>query len=105
MGKDGVYLEDHDQDQLSLHHDDMMYQVRKIFRLKPAEKYLSLKYLQAGGHSPHYTQKKFKESSRFERLRSVQHSDDIYQNGSYLGNEYSRIIPELTLIRDVYGHI
>merc|ERR1719300_1115275 len=37
------------------------------------------------GHSTHYHHKKYKESSRFERLRSVQHSDDIYQNGSYLG--------------------
>ena len=40
-------------------------------------------------HPSHYLHKKYKESSRYDRLRAgPQHhhqSDEIYQNGSYLG--------------------
>jgi len=77
MGKEGLYLEDH-EDQVSLHRHDTE----------------EMSYNQAGQHQhshhpSHYLHKKYKESSRYDRLRAgPQHhhqSDEIYQNGSYLG--------------------
>ena len=68
MGREGLYLEDH-EDQMSLHRPDQDQD------------------LAGSQHHSHYLHKKYKESSRFDRLRSVQHSDDVYQNGSYLGNQ------------------
>ena len=63
MGKEGVYLEDH-EDQLSIHGDgeDFSY------------------------NQSQYSTKKYKESSsRFDRQTIDAHSDEVYQNGSYLG--------------------
>ena len=67
MGKEGVYLEDH-QDQLSFQGEgeDISYNQRQ------------------------YSQEKFKDSSlRFDRPTNGAHSDEVYQNGSYLGNQNS----------------
>jgi len=63
MGKEGVYLEDH-EDQLSIQGDgeDISY------------------------NQTQYSPKKFKDSSsRYDRRTAAAHSDEVYQNGSYLG--------------------
>jgi len=63
MGKEGVYLEDH-EDQLSIHGDgeDFSY------------------------NQSQYSPKKYRDSSsRFDRQTIDAHSDEVYQNGSYLG--------------------
>ena len=67
MGKEGVYLEDH-EDHLSIHGDgeDISY------------------------NQSQYSPKKYRDSSsRFDRQTIDAHSDEVYQNGSYLGKLYS----------------
>ena len=67
MGKEGVYLEDH-EDQLSIHGDgeDFSY------------------------NQSQYSTKKYRDSSsRFDRQTIDAHSDEVYQNGSYLGKLYN----------------
>merc|ERR1712154_80145 len=66
MGNGGVYLEDQ-EDQLSLHHDQE-----------------ELTYNQAGSHHHQYLHSKLKEP-RLDGRRSLHQSDEVYQNGSYLG--------------------
>ena len=63
MGKEGVYLEDH-QDHLS--GEDISY------------------------NQSQYSPKKYRDStSRFDRQTIDAHSDEVYQNGSYLGKFYN----------------
>ena len=69
MGKEGVYLEDH-EDQLSIQGDgeDISY------------------------NQTQYSPKKFKDSSsRYDRRTAAAHSDEVYQNGSYLGKRYDTL--------------
>ena len=67
MGKEGVYLEDH-EDQLSIQGDGE-----------------DISYNQA-----HYSPKKYKDTgSRYDRRTAAAHSDEVYQNGSYLGKHYA----------------
>ena len=88
MGKEGLYLEDH-EDQMSLHrgdHEDMTY--TQVSRDRVWGVLISL-CAQTGSqhHHPSHYLHKYKESSRFDRLRGGHQSDDVYQNGSYLGNQ------------------
>ena len=88
MGKEGLYLEDH-EDQMSLHrpdHEDMTY--NQVSRASSVCQNFKT-YFQTGTHQHHPSHylHKYKESSRFDRLRGAHQSDDVYQNGSYLGNQ------------------
>ena len=81
MGKEGVYLEDH-QDQLSFQGEgeDISYNQRQ------------------------YSQEKFKDSSlRFDRRTNGAHSDEVYQNGSYLGKCYDTCHKKLE-IENTFKH-
>ena len=67
MGKEGVYLEDH-EDQLPIHGngEDISYSQSQ------------------------YSPKKYKDSSsRFDRQTIDAHGDEVYQDGSYLGQLYN----------------
>ena len=67
MGREGVYLEDH-EDQLSIQGEgeDISY------------------------NQSQYSHKKFKDSSyKYDRRTAGAHSDEVYQNGSYLGKHYN----------------
>ena len=91
MGKEGLYLEDH-EDQMSLHrpdNEDMTYnQVRRDMTIV-SDIFRPFSVVQTGTHQHHPSHylHKYKESSRFDRLRGAHQSDDVYQNGSYLGNQ------------------
>lgn len=90
MGKEGLYLEDH-EDQMSLHrpdHEDMAYNQVSRDRAPVMSDVLTWFSEQTGSqHHPSHYLHKYKESSRFDRVRGAHQSDDVYQNGSYLGNQ------------------
>ena len=83
MGREGVYLEDH-EDQLSIQGEgeDISY------------------------NQSQYSHKKFKDSSyKYDRRTVGAHSDEVYQNGSYLGKHCKKGKKTLKMILILLTHI